>query len=128
LSLNNYEDALNSYFKIELESSKPQRVWRPIAWSSFICNKLDQSKKYYKKILDHKPTAHDYINAGHTELASQNNQQALNYYKQAVQGLNDDLDKFLSIFEEDTSYILSYGVEESDLPILLDSLRYNLEY
>nr|MDA3853175.1 tetratricopeptide repeat protein [Bacteroidales bacterium] len=128
LSLKNYDDALNSYFKIELASSKPQRVWRPIAWSSFICNKLDQSKKYYKKILDHKPTAHDYINAGHTELASQNNQQALNYYKQAVQGLNDDLDKFLSIFEEDTSYILSYGVEESDLPILLDSLRYNLEY
>ena len=128
LSLKMYDEALNTYFKIELESSKPQRVWRPIAWSSFICKKLEQSKKYYVKILDNKPTPHDYINAGHTELASKNNQQALHYYKLAVQGLNGDLKKFLSIFEDDKAYILSYGVEESDLPILLDSLRYKLEY
>ena len=128
LSLKQYDEALNTYFKIELESSKPQRVWRPIAWSSFICDKLDQAKKYYEKILDNKPTPHDYINAGHTELASKDNERALNYYKLAVRGLDDDLNKFLSIFEEDKPYILSYGVEENDLPILLDSLRYGLEY
>lgn len=127
LSLKKYDDALNAYFKIELESSKPQRVWRPIAWASFVDNKLDQAKRYYVKILDNKPTPHDYINAGHTELASQQNQKALEYYKIAVQGLDGDLDKFLSILKEDKPYILSYGVEESDLPILLDSLRYKLE-
>lgn len=127
LSLKQYDEALNTYFKIELESNKPQRVWRPIAWSSFICNKLDQAERYYAKILDSKPTPHDYLNAGHAKLASHNNQEALHYYKLAVQGLDGDINKFLSIFNEDKAYILSYGVEESDLPILLDSLRYNLE-
>lgn len=128
LSLKQYDEALNAYFKIELESNKPQKVWRPIAWTSFINNKLDQAKRYYDKILDSKPTPHDYINAGHTELASHTNSQALEYYKTAVRLLNDDLDKFLKIFEEDKSYILSYGVDKNDLPILLDSLRYSLEY
>lgn len=127
LSLKQYNDALNTYFKVELESSKPQRVWRPIAWASFIDNKLEQAKRYYAKILDNKPTPHDYINAGHAELASHQNPKALEYYKMGVQGLEGDLSKFLTIFKEDKKYILNYGIEENDLPILLDSLRYSLE-
>ncbi len=127
LSLKRYEDALNSYFRIEMESSKPQKVWRPIAWTSFISNKPDQAKRYYAKILDNSPTPHDYINAGHAELATGNKKIALELYKSAVNGFDGDLNRFLKIFAEDKEYLISYGVEENDMPILLDSLRYALE-
>lgn len=127
LLLEQYNEALNTYFKIELESNSPQKVWRPIAWTSFISKKPEQAKKYYNKILSHKPTPHDYINAGHTELASHCNKQALDYYKEAVKGLKNNLNKFIKIFEEDKPHILNYDIDKSDLPILLDSLRYSLE-
>ncbi len=128
LSMKQYDEALNMYFKIELESNKPQKVWRPIAWTSFICHKLDQAQRYYIKILAEKPTPHDYINAGHAELVANNNVLALEHYKQAVRGLNNDFDRFLEIFEDDKSYLLAYNVDKDDLPIFLDSLRYSLEY
>ena len=127
LSLKQYEEALNTYFKIEMNSNSPQKVWRPIAWISFISNKIEQAKRYYSKILDQQPTSHDYVNAGHTELASKNNKTALELYKKAVINFNGDIDKFIEIFEEDKIHLLKYGIAESDLPILLDSLRYSLE-
>lgn len=127
LSLNKYEEALNTYFKVELESKKSERVWRPIAWSSFISLKLEQAQKYYAKILDNKPTPHDYINAGHAQLVAKNNKTALSHYQKAITGFDGDIDKFLSIFDEDMKHLLTYQLEESDLPILLDKLRYDLE-
>jgi len=127
LSLKKYDQALNTYFKIEMESSKPEKVWRPIAWTSFISNKAEQAKRYYAKILEHKPSPHDYINAGHAELTSHNNKVAIELYKKAVEEFDGDLNRFLKIFEEDKTYLLNYGLAEDDLPILLDSLRYRLE-
>lgn len=127
LSLGQYDDALNTYFKIEMESSKPQKAWRPIAWCLFISGKLERAQAYYSKIMKHQPTPHDYVNAGHAALASHNNAQALDYYKDAVTNLEGGIEQFLSIFNEDKAHLLNYGIEESDLPIFLDSLRYRLE-
>lgn len=127
LGLNNYTEALNIYFKIELTSKNKKKAWRPIAWCSFITSKAEQAQKYYAKLLDNKATAHDYLNAGHVELANNNAKMALDLYKKAILLFDGDIKRFLDIFEEDKAYILQYGVDESDLPILLDSLRYSLE-
>lgn len=127
LSLNQHEEALNTYFKIELESKSGKKAWRPIAWCSFISNKLEQATRYYDKVIADKATAHDYINAGHAYLAAQKNEQALGYYETAIKALDGDIDKFLSTFNDDKIHLLAYDVDNDILPILLDKLRYDLD-
>ena len=59
-----YSEALNYYFKVELATSTP-KVWRAIAWCSFLSGKFRQAENYYAKIIAQKPTKLDYLNAGH---------------------------------------------------------------
>lgn len=127
INLTNYTEALNTYFKIELSSKNAQKSWRPIIWCSFISQRLEQAQKYYVKILEQKPTSHDYINAGHVQLALHNSTQAIQLYKQGISGLDNDIRKFLKILDEDKVYLLSYDIAPSDLPILIDKLRYDLD-
>ena len=70
------------------------------------------------------PTMQDYLNAGHTEWVLQNMQQALTYYKLAVQKRIA-----VGIFSMPNSSRICQiwkvaGVETDEVPLLLDQLRY----
>ena len=128
LGLKNHQEALNIYFKIELESKSNKKIWRPIAWCSFVLGKLAQAQKYYHKLIMAEPSPYDYLNAGHVELALQENALALELYKKAVELFDGDITKFLAVFEQDKTYILSYPIDKKDIPILIDRLRYDLDF
>ncbi|MDH6534554.1 hypothetical protein D0T51_05630 [Parabacteroides sp. 52] len=127
LEMKNYEEALKYYFKVDYLDSKSNKAWRPIAWCSFLTGRYDQALNYYKKIVETHPVMQDYLNAGHTEWALQHIKSALGYYKKAVEMEAGDFHKFQEQFNQDIPDLLMAGIEETEIPLMLDQLRYLLE-
>lgn len=128
LELKEYEKALEQYFKVEMLSEKNAfRAWRPIAWTSFMMQRFDLSKKYYDLVLANKPNAQDYLNAGHVELCQSNFPQAVALYKSAIEKENGDVDKFILQFAEDEDDLIHVGADKVLFPLLFDQLRYEFD-
>ncbi|MDR1200232.1 MAG: hypothetical protein LBL58_01195 [Tannerellaceae bacterium] len=126
LELKDYNEALKYYFKVEYLDNKSHKAWRPIAWCSFLTGKYEQAHNYYTKIMDNHPMMQDYLNAGHTEWALLNRKGAIGYYLQAIQTENGDFNKFKEQFMQDTPDLVAAGIEEEEVPLMLDQLRYAL--
>lgn len=127
LEMKEYNEALKYYFKVDYLDHKSNKAWRPIAWCSFLTGRYDQARNYYKKIIEAQPVTHDYLNAGHTEWALQNIKGALELYKNAVNMESGDFQKFLEQFNQDVPDLLIAGIEEEEIPLMLDQLQYLLE-
>lgn len=126
LELKEYSEALKCYFKVDYLDSKSHKAWRPIAWCSFLTGKYDQARSYYKKIREHQPNTQDLLNAGHTEWALQNIKGSLALYKQAVEMQSGGFNKFQEQFNQDIPDLIVAGIEESEIPLMMDQLRYVL--
>ncbi|MDF9829508.1 tetratricopeptide repeat protein [Parabacteroides sp. PF5-6] len=126
LEMKEYDEALKYYFKVDYLDHKSNKAWRPIAWCSFLTGRYDQARKYYKKITEAHPVTQDYLNAGHTEWALQHIKGALGFYQQAVEMESGDYQKFLEQFNQDIPDLLTAGIEENEIPLMLDQLQYQL--
>lgn len=125
LELKNYSEALKCFFKVDYIENNG-KAWRPIAWCSFLTGKYDQARNYYKKILENEPNTQDLLNAGHTEWALQNIKGAMDYYKRAIELEDNDFYKFQEQFNQDIQDLIVAGIEDSEIPLMLDQLRYIL--
>lgn len=125
LELGEYEEALNTYFKVELLDSKGSKAQRPIAWTAFLLRKYDLSSKYYKQIISSKPTVHDYLNAGHVELCSGNKKNAISYYKQAFY-IENNFEQLQLLFESDRETLIIHGIDDKMFPLLYDQIKYSM--
>lgn len=123
-----YMNALQHYFKVDYLDPKNPRAWRPIAWCSFLEKKNEQARRYYEKILAEKPSAQDYMNAGHVEFALGNIKAALNLYRQSIEKDGFNLERFLTAFRQDEEDLKSHGIAPEDIPILLDQLMYSVSH
>ncbi|MDR3142400.1 MAG: hypothetical protein LBU37_11850 [Tannerellaceae bacterium] len=126
LELKEYNEALKYYFKVEYLDNKSHKAWRPIAWCSFLTEKYSQAHNYYLKIIASDPAMQDYLNAGHTEWALQNRKGAIDHYLQAIRTENEDFNKFKDHFMQDVPDLVAAGIEEEEVPLMLDQLRYAL--
>jgi tetratricopeptide (TPR) repeat protein len=127
LELNEYEEALKCYFKVEYLTPGNKNVWRPIAWCSFLTGKKDQAEKYFIKLLEDEPGRHDLINMGHVKWSLGKRREALDYYLKSISGDGFSEEEFLEVFNEDLPHLLDQGIDNDDVPIILDQLRYMLE-
>ena len=121
-----YEEALNAYFKVELSKSEP-KVWRAIAWCSFLSCKKEQAEKYSQKIIGNHATKHDWLNAGHIAWAMGNRTEALNRYAKSVQVFREEHDDFFVAFERDAAYLTRAGIDPMEIAFMIDKLRYKLQ-
>ena len=125
LEMRDYNEALKYFYKVDyLDGSN--KVWRPIAWCSFLTGKYDQARNYYKKIIADQPSAQDFLNAGHTEWALQNIKGAMDFYLQAVEKESGDFFKFKEEFDKDIPDLIIAGIENTEIYLMLDQLRYAL--
>ncbi len=124
--LKDYNEALKHYYKVDYLDPGSHRAWRPIAWCSFLAGKYDQARKYYRKILDARPGVQDYLNAGHTEWALQNNKAAMEFYRQAIAMKDGGWITFYGLFSQDIPDLKEAGIEEGEIQLMLDQLRYLL--
>jgi tetratricopeptide (TPR) repeat protein len=135
LEQSNYAEALKYYFKVDYLDTDGNKALRPLAWCLFLTRKYEQAFEYYQKIMDETtPTAQDYINAGHTAWAMGKPWQAINRYQAAIIDKEDDdnahridLSDFMEHFRKDEPYLLDAGIDQTEIPLLLDQLRYRIE-
>lgn len=125
LEQKNYNEALKYYFKVDYLYPENNKAQRAIAWCSFLTGKYDQARNYYGKIMEEKPQTQDFINSGHTEWAVQNIKGAVEMYKQAIQA-SGDFNTFYELFKEDIPDLIAAGINESEIPLLIDQLHYSI--
>ena len=119
--LGQYEEALNYFFKLDFIESNCVKAWRGIGWCSFISLKYEQAMKYYEKIIEHKPLAIDYMNAGHVAWVMGDIQKASVFYGKAITA-SGNRERFLEMFHKDEEALLTQGIREEDIPLMLDLL------
>lgn len=124
LDLKDYDNALKYYFRIEYREPGNLKILRPIAFCYFALGRFDDSDKYYDRLSESKLTAHDLINKGHLSLCKGNKKQAIDLYRLSISSGEISKDQFMSIYSEDSSLLISLGVNQDDLPILLDYLLF----
>jgi len=124
LDLKEYELALKHYFRIEYNDPGNLKILRPIAYCYFALGRFDESEKYYERLSAGKLNAHDLINMGHLALCRGRKKEAIGYYRQSIMTGEITCDKFMAIFAGDRNLLLSLGVNNDDLPILLDYLLF----
>lgn len=127
LDLEDYKNALNYYYKVELQDPSNHKVLRPLGWTSFILGKLDVAKKYMTKLLEQEANKFDLMNMGHIEWCLGNKEEAIQFYKKSIEKKDNSFDLFINGFKDDKKYLLKNGVDEEDIPLMMDYLQYKLE-
>ena len=120
--LERYEEALQYFFKLDFMENNSVKAWRAIAWCSFVSGKYEQAMKYYEKILASKPLATDYLNAGHVAWRLGNLEKAANFYSKAAHE-SGSRETFWEIFSKDKEMLIKQGIDEKDIPLMMDLLN-----
>jgi tetratricopeptide (TPR) repeat protein len=126
LEMKNYPEALKYYFKVDYLDHNSGKAWRPIAWCSFLTGKYEQARNYYQLILSSNPSYQDYTNAGHTEWALDQINNALDYYLKSIQSANNNFETFQKEFAKDVPELTAAGIPLEEIPLMLDKLRYTM--
>lgn len=126
LELKQYEEALNYYFKVEFSDSNNTRAWRSIAWTAFLLQKFDLAQNYYQQIIENKPNAHDYLNAGHVALCLDNLKEATELYALSLKSAGS-YEAFKTMLAEDREELIKSNVNIEIIPIILDKIRFDTE-
>ena len=118
-NLEQHDEALNYFFKLDLMNSRSIRTWRSIGWCSFLSGKLEQSERYYSKVLEKSPHMIDYLNSGHIAWASKKIETAIERYKKALE-LCESRDVFIEKMNSDKKHLIQQGIHEEEIPLLID--------
>lgn len=114
-----YEEALQYFFKLDFIENNSIKAWRAIGWCSFVSGKYEQAMKYYEKILDFKPIATDYLNAGHVAWILGNIEKAVDFYGKAALE-SSSRETFWEMFNKDKDTLIKLGIDEKNIPLMID--------
>jgi len=124
LDLNQYEKALEYYYKVEFKSDENIKVLRPIAWILFVTGKFEKAKNYYERLMISEANKYDFMNLGHVEWCLGNQKAALKNYKLSLNREDNNLKAFMASFKEDKKYLLEFGIDEFEITLMMDYLKY----
>jgi tetratricopeptide (TPR) repeat protein len=122
VELGKFKEALNIYYKIDSLEEDNVKVWRAVSWCSFVLGNIKESDYYLKKLLANDPTAHDYLNAGHVALCRRQIAESIDLYRKSLNLQQSNRDLFLEAFNADKSFLIKNGIDQDEIPLLLDSL------
>jgi len=126
LDMKDHDNALKYYFKVEFLAIENKKVLRPIAWCSFVLGKFDNAKKYYERLIEDQANKYDFMNMGHVEWCLGDRQAAIKNYKLSINRGDNNYKLFLTGFDEDKPYLIKNGIDEEEIPLMLDYLKYQL--
>jgi len=119
-----FELALEHYFKAEFLAPENTNLFRPISWCAFASGKLEIAQNYMNRLLEKKPNATDYINAGHIELCCKNRAKAMDFYLESVLSASMSIKRFTEILQFDSVFLIENGVQPNELKFIADYLRF----
>jgi tetratricopeptide (TPR) repeat protein len=123
-----YDEALKHFFRLDFMNEHNLKAWRGIAWCSVLAKKYEQAERYYVKILGSgQAVPTDYLNGGHVALLMNNLPVAVTRYRSMLKNQTKEAKKgrmnfssFRELFEQDVPLLISRGISEADLSLLLD--------
>ncbi|MCR4765202.1 MAG: hypothetical protein K5856_03395 [Bacteroidaceae bacterium] len=119
-----FNEALSYFYKVDLIQDDNVKVWRGIAWCSFVIDKIEQAQKYCEKLIALKhPAANDWLNAGHVAWCRQDFKQALSYYRNAAkEAAHEPSTNIYELFKEDQELMEQKGIDTTDYLLVQDLL------
>ncbi|MBN2347644.1 MAG: tetratricopeptide repeat protein [Bacteroidales bacterium] len=123
LETEDFESALKYYFKIEYRDPDNFKIHRPIAWCSFVLGKLENAKKYQEKVIKNEGNKHDLMNMGHILWCLGNQKEAITHYLNSLKKSKADFNWFVSVFKEDSKFLKKCGIQNIDIPLMIDYLK-----
>jgi len=123
LELKKTKEALSIYYKMDALDSENPKIWRAITWTTFISGNFVQAQYYNNKLLETKPTAQDYLNAGHIAWRLKLLPNAVEFYKQCLHLKQDNWELFLESFNDDKSYLMANSLDNDDISLMLDAIK-----
>ncbi|MDE7142752.1 MAG: hypothetical protein K2O33_07665, partial [Muribaculaceae bacterium] len=143
LQLEEYDEAVKALFKADYLDPKSGKALRPLAWGLLMQCDLEQSRKYYERLIATRdPLPADYLNLGHLSLAERRFREAMNFYKLNITArrqpdrpgtsggnaaIQDAVEAFIADMRGDTPALLRIGVDPSLVPLIIDSILYELD-
>lgn len=122
MALHDYAGALKAFHKVNYLNPNDLRALRAMAWCYLMSGDFANSIKTYRNIILQEPTASDYINMGHVALAEKDYAEAINSYNLAVERMDNDREKVISMILEDVNRLQTVNIDTSMLPFIIDSL------
>ena len=119
------EEALRELMQLNKQYPDNTKIFREIMHCSFIAKNMAQAKYFSTLLLETEnliPT--DFCTAGHIEWCMNKQQKAAEYYIQSLRLLNNNWTQFDTLFQQDKNTLISNGIAESDLLLMLDGLKY----
>jgi len=123
LELRKFKEALNIYFKLDAEEVENPKVWRAITWCAFVSGNIQQADYYMQKLLETEPTVYDYLNAGHIAWCQRRLVDAVELYRKSLNLQQNDWELFLELFYKDKPYLIANGIDDNEVPLLIDELN-----
>ncbi len=127
LELHKYDEALKHYYKVNYLNENNLSGCRALAWCLLLTHEFEQSRKYFNKIISlGKCESTDYLNFGHLCLAENKYDEAISYYYNAHTLLGKNTAKFKETWNSDIPSLIEIGINEKNIPLILDSILIKL--
>ncbi|MHB9054597.1 MAG: tetratricopeptide repeat protein [Paludibacteraceae bacterium] len=124
--LKRYDEALKELTQLNKEYPDNQKVIRTTMQVAFTGKNMAQASYFASILLDTEDIiAYDYLIAGHISWCMNKNKEAKTRYNQTLRLLNNDWDQFVEIFRQDTDLLLENGFDKTDIPLILDAIKYD---
>lgn len=117
-----YNDAIPALFKLEY-LDPCDKITRLIAWILFIIKDYDRSSDYMNRIPTEKRTSRDWTILGHVSWCQKHKGDAVSYYTQACKKA-EGKDSVINDIRNDIEILVNNGVNKSEIPLVLDRIRY----
>lgn len=117
-------DALNCFYKVDFLRENHLKALRGIAWCSLLLRKGEEGERTIEKIISQNPNASDWLNAGHIACLNGNLKEGVGRYRKAAKLLENELEKFQEIFEQDRPALIQAGIPQESIDKLPDLVRF----
>ncbi len=121
-----FEEALSYFLKIHESLPNNKQIIRSIVWCAFVVGKIDLAHHHALEMVENNPNPHDLINYGHIQWVKHDMDDVAKYYKACIKHPDSSLKQFLTTMHNDKQYLIKNGVNETDIPVILDHVRYCL--
>ncbi len=119
VELRREDEALKYYFNVDYLKPNQPKVWRAIAWAAFASGNLEQSHRYYDRIVaGGNATSQDHLNYGHLLLLEHNLKEAVEQYGLALQASGKPMAEFYSWLDNDKQYLLDQGLSPTQISLV----------
>lgn len=118
-----YAEALEILSELESRGGDTRRLWRAIAWTSFMTGDYDTARKYYSLIYQDEPTEADLLNMGHLAWVEHRMADAINLYHRSMLAAGENTASLHDRITADFPALAPNGIDRSELPLILDAIR-----